>query len=159
MLRSIIQRIRRRAGTLVTRSTGCNRGMEEAANELSLDCGLPAEQVSEILNRATAELRELADQDTGTFDARPIIDRAVKELFDRGFQLRPFENSVMEKYLQELSFSDYQILLHHQHGWKHSQISELMEVSVETVQRSLVKTYAELRMRMMNCDNNSDTTA
>ncbi len=55
----------------------------------------------------------------------------------------------MERYLQELPEHDYQILRHFKLGKKHSEIAELLTISVEEVRSSLVKTYAELRMRMI----------
>jgi NAD(P)-dependent dehydrogenase (short-subunit alcohol dehydrogenase family) len=126
-----------------------------ASDKLAEDLGLPAEIVSGILDRTAADLRKLATADTDNIDARPIIDRAVHELAKLGFHARPFEEAIMERYLQELPDRDYQILRYYKQGKKHSEIAELLGTNVDAVRSSLVKTYAELRIRMIDSGDDS----
>lgn len=108
--------------------------------------------VSSILDRTAADLRKLSTSDED-FDARPIIDRAVQELGQLGFQSRPVEEEVMDRYLEELPETDYQILRHFKQGMKHTEIAELMGTDVNSVRSSLIKTYSDLRMRMLGSDD------
>ncbi|WP_129648890.1 sigma-70 RNA polymerase sigma factor region 4 domain-containing protein [Peristeroidobacter agariperforans] len=116
---------------------------------LAHDLGLPHEEVSRILDRTAADLRQLSESDSDDVDARPIIDRAVSELAKLGFESRPFEEAAMEQFLRELPERDYQILRLFKLGEKHSEIAAQLDTTVEEVRSSLVKTYAELRMRMI----------
>lgn len=130
---------------------GWPRGAESIASaKLAQDLGLPNDAVSRILDRTAADLRKLSAAETETLDARPIIDRAVNELSKLGFHARPFEEAVLERYLQELPEHDYRILRYFKLGKKHSEIASLMDTNVEAVRSSLVKTYADLRIRMIN---------
>jgi DNA-directed RNA polymerase specialized sigma subunit len=121
-----------------------------ASARLAADLGLPDDKVSRILDRTAADLRRLAELESDDVDARPIIDRAVSELSKLGFQSRPFEEATMERYLQELPDRDYQILRQFKLGRKHSEIAEMLNTDVEDIRNSLVKTYADLRMRMIH---------
>lgn len=116
--------------------------------KLAHDLGLPSDSVSRILDRTAADLRKLSTADTDAVDARPIIDRAVHELSKLGFQVRPVEEAAIEHYLQALPDRDYQILRYFKEGKQHSEIAALMSTSVDSVRRSLVKTYADLRVTM-----------
>lgn len=127
-----------------------------ASEKLAQDLGLPTDMVSDILDRTAADLRKLSNEDADSIDARPIIDRAVHELSKLGFHSRPYEEAIMERYLQELPDRDYQILRHFKQGKKHYEIAELMGTNVDAVRRSLVKTYAELRMRMIDSSDGDD---
>ncbi|GFE84144.1 hypothetical protein GCM10011487_61440 [Steroidobacter agaridevorans] len=120
---------------------------------LAHDLGLPHDEVSRILDRTAADLRQLSEADSDDADARPIIDRAVSELAQLGFESRPIEEAAMEQYLQELPERDYQILRLFKLGTKHSDIAAQLDTSVEAVRSSLVKTYAELRMRMIGSND------
>jgi hypothetical protein len=48
---------------------------------------------------------------------------------------------------------DYQILRYFKLGKKHSEIAAIMDTNVDTVRASLVKTYADLRLRMIATDD------
>ncbi|HEY0685069.1 MAG TPA: sigma factor-like helix-turn-helix DNA-binding protein [Steroidobacter sp.] len=122
------------------------------APKLTPDAGNPPDIVSSILDRTAADLRKLSASDED-FDARPIIDRAVQELGQLGFQSRPVEEALMDRYLEELPETDYQILRHFKQGMKHSEIAELMGTDVRSVRSSLIKTYSDLRMRMHGSDD------
>jgi RNA polymerase sigma factor (sigma-70 family) len=133
---------------------GWSRDAQSLAGEkLAQDLGLPADLVSGILDRTAADLRKLSSVDADDLDARPIIERAVHDLSKLGFHSRPFEEELMEQYLQQLPDRDYEILRHFKQGRKHSEIAELMGTNVESVRRSLVKTYADLRVRMIDSND------
>jgi DNA-directed RNA polymerase specialized sigma subunit len=130
---------------------GWPRGTQSVASEkLAQDLGLPADKVSSILDRTAADLRKMSSADTDNIDARPIIDRAVHELAKLGFHSRPFEEAIMERYLQELPDRDYEILRLFKQGKRHSEIAELLGTNVDSVRSSLVKTYSELRIRIVS---------
>lgn len=124
------------------------RDNDAASARLARDLGLPIESVSCILDRTGADLRRLSMTDPGV-DVRPIIDRAVSELSKLGIPSRPIDEAVMERYLQELSPPDLEILNYFKAGTKNSEIATLMNTDVETVRRSLMKTYTDLRIRMI----------
>ncbi|MET0536216.1 MAG: hypothetical protein ABW171_18520 [Steroidobacter sp.] len=117
------------------------------SRSLAHDLGAPPDVVSRILDRTAADLRELAAIDEAS-DARPIINRAITELAQYGYHSRPFEEAMMERCLDELPERDLNILRHFKQGKKHREIAVLMNTDVDSVRRSLVKTYADLRMRM-----------
>lgn len=130
---------------------GWPRGAESVASaRLAQELGLPNDAVSRILDRTAADLRTLAVIETDNVDARPIIDRAVTELSKLGFHSRPFEEAAMERYLKELPDRDYQILRYFKLGKSHGEIATLMDSNIEAVRSSLVKTYADLRIRMIS---------
>ena len=159
MIQAFEQEIRslRRAIRQWLSRIGWPRDAQTAAGEkLAHDLGLPTDMVSCILDRTAADLRKLARPDADDIDARPIIDRAVHELAKLGFHSRPFEEAIMERYLHELPDRDYHILRYFKQGKKHSEIAELLNTSVESVRRSLVRTYAELRVRLINSTDGDD---
>jgi DNA-directed RNA polymerase specialized sigma subunit len=124
-----------------------------ASARLTRNLGQPSDAVSRILDRTADDLRKLSVDESDDVDARPIIDRAVNELSKLGFQSRPFEEATMERYLRELPERDYQILRYFKLGKKHSEIAALMDTNVDAVRDSLVKTYADLRIRMIASDD------
>jgi DNA-directed RNA polymerase specialized sigma subunit len=141
VLRDWLQRVGRRRGqtSAVSRS-------------LAQDLGAPPEVVSRVLEQTAAELRQLAAVDDAS-DARPIINKAMDELAKYGYHSRPCEEAMMERCLEELPERDLAILRHFKQGKKHREIAELMGTDIESVRRSLVKTYADLRMRMRSFEN------
>lgn len=156
MMQAIEEEMRslRRAMRHALERMGWPQGAESLASaRLARDLGLPNNEVSRILDRTAADLRKLSELDSDDVDARPIIDRAVNDLSKLGFQSRPFEEAAMERYLRELPDRDYQILRHFKAGKKHSEIATLMDTDVEMVRSSLVKTYADLRIRMISSDD------
>jgi DNA-directed RNA polymerase specialized sigma subunit len=124
-----------------------------AGEKLAQDLGLPSDRVSGILDRTAADLRKLSTADADNLDARPIIERAVLELSQLGFHSRPAEEAIMERYLEELPDRDYQILRHFKQGKKHSEIAELLGTNIDAVRGSLVKTYADLRIRILSSND------
>lgn len=120
-----------------------------ASRRLASDLGLSSDVVTRILDQTAAELRKLSVSDDST-GARAIIDRATDELVKFGIRSRPVEEAALDRYLGELSGRDYAILRHFKQGRKHAEIATLMGTDVESVRRSLVKTYADLRMRMIS---------
>lgn len=119
-----------------------------AGISLARDLGLPPDAVSRILDQTAAELRELSEQDEAG-DARPIINKAIEEIAKFGYHPRPCDEEVLDQFLDELAEPDISILRHFKQGMKHRQIADLMGTDVDSVRRSLVKTYSDLRMRMM----------
>lgn len=117
------------------------------SRSLAHDLGVPADVVSRILNQTTADLRQLAAIDEAS-DARPIINKAIDELAKYGYHSRPCEEAMMERCLEELPERDLTILRHFKQGKKHREIAVLLGTDIESVRRSLVKTYADLRMKM-----------
>ena len=130
---------RRGHGTAVSRS-------------LAHDLGVPADVVSRILDQTAADLRQLAAADEAA-DARPVINKAIDELAKYGYQSRPVEEAMMERCLEQLPERDLAILRYFKQGKKHKDIAALMSTDVESVRRSLVKTYADLRMKMMTLED------
>lgn len=128
-----------------------------ASKSLAHDMGLPPDVVSGILDRTAAELRKLSVSDDSG-DARAIIDRAASELAKVGTRSQAFEEATLDSYLGELPDRDYDILRHFKQGRKHGEIATLMGTDVESVRRSLVKTYADLRMRMISCNGGDGDT-
>ena len=132
---------------------GWRRGQTRAVSRgLAHDLGAPPEVVSRVLERTAADLRQLAEVDDAS-DPRPIINKAIDELSKYGRRSRPCEEAMMERCLQELPERDLAILHHFKQGKKHREIAALMGTDLESVRRSLVKTYADLRMRMRNFEN------
>lgn len=125
------------------------RRAQASAVSLSLaqDLGVPSEVVSRVLEQTTADLRQLAAIDEAS-DARPIINKAIDELAKYGYHSRPYEEALMEQCLQQLPERDFTILRLFKQGKKHREIAALVGTDVESVRRSLVKTYADLRMKM-----------
>jgi DNA-directed RNA polymerase specialized sigma subunit len=127
---------------------GWRRGHASAVSQsLAHDLGVPPDVVSRVLAQTTADLRQLAAVDEAS-DARPIINKAIDELAKYGYHSRPHEEALMERCLEELPEDDLTILRHFKQGKKHREIAALMGTDVEAVRRSLVKTYADLRMKM-----------
>jgi RNA polymerase sigma factor (sigma-70 family) len=128
----------------------------EASDKLAQELGLPTDTVGDIFERAAADLRKLSDEDGDGMEARRIIERAAHDLSKLGFHRKPLESAIMEQYLRQLPDLDYQILRHFKQGRKHQEIAESMGMSVDAVRRSLVKTYAELRVRMIESHGGGD---
>lgn len=122
------------------------RNIRAIKNGLAPDLGVPAD-VSRVLEQTATELRQLSASDE-TADARPIINKAVDELAKHQRHSNPAEEAWMEQCLGELPERDLTILRHFKRGKKHREIAALMNTSLDDVRRSLVKTYADLRMKM-----------
>jgi DNA-directed RNA polymerase specialized sigma subunit len=132
---------------------GWRRAQTRAVSRnLAQDLGVPPEVVSRVLEQTAADLRQLAAIDDAS-DARPIINKAIDELAKYGYHSRPCEEAMMERCLEELPERDLSILRHFKQGKKHREIAELMGTDVESVRRSLVKTYADLRMKMRSFED------
>ena len=119
------------------------------SRSLAHDLGVPTDVVSRILDQTAADLRRLATLDEAS-DPRPVINRAIDELAKYGYRSHPTEEALMERCLEELPERDLTILRHFKQGKKHREIAALMGTDVDSVRRSLVKTYTDLRMKMMN---------
>jgi DNA-directed RNA polymerase specialized sigma subunit len=129
------------------------RGQTSAVSRsLAHDLGAPPEVVSRVLEQTAADLRQLAAGDDAS-DARPIINKAIDELAKYGYHSRPCEEAMMERCLEELPERDLAILRYFKQGKKHREIAELMGTDLDSVRRSLVKTYADLRMKMRSFEN------
>nr|AIA14254.1 Sigma-70, region 4 [uncultured bacterium] len=132
---------------------GWRRAQTSAVSRsLAHDLGVPPEVVSRVLEQTTADLRQLAAIDEAS-DARPIINKAMDELAKYGYHSRPCEEALMERCLDELPERDFTILRHFKQGKKHREIAVLVGTDVDSVRRSLVKTYADLRMKMRSYDD------
>jgi RNA polymerase sigma factor (sigma-70 family) len=126
----------------------------EASDKLAQELGLPTDTVGDIFERAAADLRKLSDDDGA--EARRIIERAAHDLSKLGFHRKPLETAIMEQFVRQLPDRDYQILRHFKQGRKHQEIAESLGMSVDAVRCSLVKTYAELRVRMIEAHGGGD---
>ncbi|MBM0105391.1 response regulator transcription factor [Steroidobacter sp. S1-65] len=113
----------------------------------------PPDLVSSILDRTATDLRQLATSGEQEFDARLIIERAVRELSQLGYQSPPFEEQLMDRYLATLPKPDHDILCLFKEGKKHNEIAALMNTDLRSVRASLIKTYADLRMNMIGPDD------
>ena len=58
----------------------------------------------------------------------------------------------MERFLSMLPARDLAILRHYKQGKKHLEIAALMGTDLQAVRKSLIKTYADLRMKMIDKD-------
>lgn len=143
LLRRAIQRCRNFIGWRRPSRTGAR---------LARDLGMPPDVVSRVLDQAAADLRNLAAKGDAA-DARPVINKAVNELAKFGFRSQPFDTAAMGRCLKQLAEPDLAILRHFKEGMKHAEIAALMGTDVESVRRSLVRTYADLRIKMMGCDD------
>lgn len=133
--------------------TGWWRERQAMAGErLARELGLPAAEITDILDHAVADLQELSDADG---DPWPIIDRAVHEIDQLGRHSDPAEDAVVASFLRELPERDRQILSLINEGKKHSEIARLMRTDVESVCNSLVATYTNLRLRMLDSDDDA----
>lgn len=121
--------------------------IREVSRSLAADLGAPPEVVNRVLEQTAADLRNLAEVDDAS-DARPIINKAIHELSKYGHHSRPSEEAMMERCLAELPERDLTILRYFKQGKKHREIAELMDTDLQSVRCSLVKTYADLRMKM-----------
>lgn len=119
------------------------------SRSLALDVGVPPESIDRIIREAMTELRD-AEAKGEAADAWPIINKAINEIGRYGCNSHPSEVAIIERYLDELPERDFSILCQFQQGKKHRDIAALMRTDVESVRCSLVKTYANLRMRMIN---------
>ena len=122
------------------------------SRSLAHDLGVPTDVVSRILDQTAADLRRLATLDEAS-DPRPVINRAINELARYGYHSHPSEEALMERCLEKLPERDLTILRHFKQGRKHREIAAFMGTDVESVRRSLVKTYADLRMKMRSHDD------
>lgn len=125
------------------------------SHSLTHDTGVPPEAMGRILHQAMAELRDLAAKDKAA-DAWPIINKAVNELAKHGPRSHPLEEAIIQRYVDELPERDFNILRLFNQGKKHRKIAILLGTDVESVRRSLVKTYADLRMKMINSGGGGD---
>ena len=137
---------------------GWRLGHGTVSRSLAQDLGVPPEVVNRVLEQTAADLRQLAAIDDAS-DARPIINKAIDELAKYGYHSRPCEEAMMERCLEELPDHDFTILRHFKQGKKHREIAELMGTDVDTVRRSLIKTYADLRMKMRSYEGAHAHTA
>lgn len=128
------------------------RATRATSRNLAQDLGLPPELVSRVLDQAAADLRNLAVNGDAA-DARPVINKAVNELAKFGLRSQPFDTAAMDRCLKQLAGPDLAILRHFKDGMKHAEIAALMGTDVESIRRSLVRTYADLRTRMMGWDD------
>lgn len=131
------------------------RASRATSRNLALDLGLPVEVVSRVLDQAAADLRNLGAMDDAA-DPRPVVNKAVDELAKFGFHSQPFDAAALDRCLQELAEPDLDILRHFKQGMKQAEIAALMGTDVETVRRSLVRTYAGLRIKMMGWQDGDD---
>jgi DNA-directed RNA polymerase specialized sigma24 family protein len=114
------------------------------SRNLADDLGVPEDAIHRILDQTAADLREAeSDQDCG-----PIINKAIEELNKYAPEPRPFEEATMERCLGELPEREFTMLRHFKQGKKHREIAELMDTDVESVRRTLIQTYSDLRMKM-----------
>lgn len=119
------------------------------SHSLAVDLGVQPKATYRILHQTMHELYELAAKDDAV-DARPVINKAINELARHGDHWHPSEEAMMERCLGELPERDFTTLCYFKQGKKHREIAALMGTDVESVRRSLVKTYTDLRMKMMN---------
>jgi hypothetical protein len=126
-----------------------------AGRDLARDLALPPEIVSQILDQAAADLRKL-EPDNG--DAVPIISKAVRELASHGFHAQPLDDAALTRYLKQVQEPHLTILDHYRAGMKHTEIAALLHMDKQAVLRSLAKTYADLRMKMMGDDRELQST-
>jgi hypothetical protein len=63
--------------------------------------------------------------------------------------VQPLDEAALTFHLQQVPEPHLTILRHYRTGMKHTEIAELLQMDKQAVLRSLVKTYADLRMKMI----------
>lgn len=119
----------------------------EVSKELARDLALPPELVSEVLDQAVADLHELARTDDAG-DPAPILHKAISKLASYGAQ-SPFDEATLNRCLNEVPEPHLTILSYYKSGMKQQDIAARLRMDEASVSRSLVKTYANLRTRML----------
>jgi DNA-binding NarL/FixJ family response regulator len=130
---------------------------EAVSRSLAHDLGVPPDVINRVLEQTAADLRHLAAIDEAS-DARPIINKAVDELAKYGHPWWPFEEALMERCLEELPERDLTMLSHLKQGKQHREIAELMGTDLASVRRSLVNTYADLRLKTAGFTDRPEST-
>lgn len=130
-----------------------------ASKRLARDLGLPVEPVARVLDQVMIDVENLTKNGDHA-DCRPAIAKATKELERLGVHAKPtpLDEGALDKCLSELTEPHLTILNLSRAGMKLGEIATLVGMDVPLVRRSLVKTYADLRMKMMGCgdDDNDD---
>ncbi len=90
----------------------------------------------------------MAKANLDEMDARPILDRTVRQVSALHSTKPAHQDALVTRYLRNLTETDYQILRLHKLNMKHRQIAKIMSMDVDSVRRSLMHTYSELSMRM-----------
>jgi hypothetical protein len=128
---------------------GWRRGaVTNTGHDLARDLELPPDVVSKVLDQAAADLRNIGTTGAAC-DAFLVINKAISSLANHGFHARPLDEAALTVYLQEVPEPHVTILRHYREGMKYTQIAVLMNMDKAVVLRSLVKTYADLRMKMI----------
>lgn len=104
-----------------------------------------------IFNRACAELSRLTEDD---MHPRLALLRATSEFARLHERLGPQpEDALIARFLERLPARDLQMFRHRQQGKQLTENAALMGADVETVRRSLAKTYFDLRMLIKESPN------
>lgn len=144
MLRRMVSGTRKWVQKLRRNRSRCS----DVSRSLARDLGVPPDVVERVLDQTAAELAAIDD----AADALPIINKAIDELAEYGYHSRPYEDAMMERCLASLPERELDILRLFKQGKKHSEIAEIMGTDVESIRRSLVKSYTDLRMTMRGFD-------
>ena len=120
--------------------------------ELARDLALPPDIVSQVLDQVTADLDDLARHDDAG-DPGPILNKAIGKLASHGAH-SPFDEAALNRCLNGISEPHVSIIRHYRNGMNQQQIAARLCMDEESVSRSLVKTYADLRMKMLGEPNN-----
>ncbi len=127
---------------------GWRRSSSSAVSyELARDLALPPEIVSAVLAQAIADLNDLARHDDAG-DPTPILHKAISKLASHGGH-SPFDEAALHRCLNEISEPHLTILRHYKRGMKQQEIAAQLGMDEDSVNRSLVRSYADLRMKML----------
>jgi hypothetical protein len=120
--------------------------LRRVARDLANECGADTGKMADVLDRTAADLRALGGKTDAVLG---VIQRTVTGTVELGYFEKALDEQALGRYLNEMSEPDRAILNEHRSGKSYRAIASLLGMDKEAVLRSLVRTYADLRMRIL----------
>jgi hypothetical protein len=114
--------------------------------DFALEAGLDDAVVARVFDDMADQLRSNADNPAA------YIETAIGELSRHGLDVAPLDEAALEKLLSAVPEPDATIMREYKSGKLHWQIAEQMGIAPAVVMRSLARTYADLRVRMLGVE-------